>query len=458
MRRSKEHCGKPWSVRASWLAALLLLTGAVGAQTTSRSERGTLPRGTTYEIRMPTSWNGVLVSDLDFAQTPDAPRYQALLKAGYAVSGTARRADRPTQYDPAREIDDLVNVMDRVEQLFGKPRRILQYGHSGGGHVALAMAETRPDRIDGAIVGCAHTPVWLMNSELDAWFTLKTLIAPDLPIVDLPADLTALTAAWKVALDRAQQTPIGRARIALATALGQLAAWVGPTSREPDAGDVVALQASMYDSLVIGAAQPTGQSRRMFEQGGRGQLSGNVGVDYAVRFETQSDPVHREAARRLYAQAGARLEDDLGTLATAARIAADPKAVKHWSAPGRTVIGEPKVPALRIHTHGDKAVPVSLVQGYGTLIDAKGYGAHYRAAFVSAAGHCTFSAAESMAAVETVMRRIDSGQWADTGADAMNALARALDPTSEARFFAYRPFPYGRTWVPSTSDQLGPKP
>jgi pimeloyl-ACP methyl ester carboxylesterase len=111
----------------------------------------------------------VLISDLDFAQTPDAPRYAAMLKAGYAVAGTARRADRPTNYDPAREIDDLVTVMDRVEQRFGKPRRILQYGHSGGGHVALAMAETRPDRINGAIVGCAHTPVWLMNTELDAW-------------------------------------------------------------------------------------------------------------------------------------------------------------------------------------------------------------------------------------------------------------------------------------------------
>ena len=128
-----------------WALPLLLAAGAALAQTPPQAERGTLPRGTSYEIRMPTPWNGVLISDLDFAQTPDAPRYQYLLKAGYAVSGTARRADRLTQYDPAREIDDLVNVMDRVEQRYGKPRRILQYGHSGGGHVALAMAETRPD-------------------------------------------------------------------------------------------------------------------------------------------------------------------------------------------------------------------------------------------------------------------------------------------------------------------------
>ena len=436
--------------------AILCVSGATG-QPAAQSERGTLARGTTYEIRMPASWNGVLITDLDFAQTPDAARYKAMLQAGYAVAGTARRADRPSHYDPAREIDDLVNVMDRVEQRFGKPRRTLKYGHSGGGHLALAMAEIRPDRIDGAIVGCAHTPVWLMNSELDAWFTLKTLIAPDLTIVDLPADLTSLAASWKQALQTAQQTPVGRARIALATTLGQLAAWVGPAGQEPNARDVAALQASMYESLVAGAAQPAGQSRRMFEQGGRGQLSWNSGVDYAARFETQSDPDHRDAVRQLYAQAGARVEDDLRVLASAVRVVADPRAVKHWSAPGRTVVGEPKVPTLRIHTHGDKAVPISLVQGYDELVRAKGYDAHYRTAFVKAPGHCTFSAAESMAAIETVMRRIDQGQWGDTRAEAMNALARSLAPADQARFFPYQQFVYGRVWVPTVSEQLGVK-
>ena len=37
------------------------------------------------------------------------------------------------------------------------------------------------------------------------------------------------------------------------------------------------------------------------------------------------------------------------------------------------------------------------------------------------------------AAVESVMRRIDSGQWSDTSPAALNTLARTLDPGSEAR-------------------------
>lgn len=438
---------RSWTGITRTFAVAVVSLLALQAHGQTSAERGTLPRGTTYEIRMPANWNGVLISDLDFAQTPDAPRYQYLIKAGYAVSGTARRADRPTQYDPAREIDDLVNVMDRVETRFGKPRRILQYGHSGGGHVALAMAESRPDRIDGAIAGCAHTPVWLMNSELDAWFALKALIAPGLAITDLPADIAPLTAAWKDALAKAQETPLGRARIALAVTLGQLGGWVGPNSREPDPRDVAALQLTMYEAMQQGALQPTGQSRRMFEQGGRGQMSWNTGVDYAAVFEANGDPDYKAIVRQLYAQAGSKIEDDLRTVNAAPRVAADPKAVKFWSAPGRTVIGEPKVPVLRIHTNGDKAVPVSLVQGYDAVIAVKRYESNYRAAFVNAPGHCTFSAAESAAAVETLMRRIDTGEWGSTAPTALNTLARTLDPSSEARFFAYRQFPYHRNWV-----------
>ena len=91
------------------------------------------------------------------------------------------------------------------------------------------------------------------------------------------------------------------------------------------------------------------------------------------------------------------------------------------------------------------------------MVRAKGYDAHYRTAFVKAAGHCTFSAAESMAAIETVMRRIDQGQWGDTSGEAMNALARALAPADQARFFSYQQFAYGRAWVPAVSEQLGAK-
>jgi len=437
---------------ATALAVVPTVTEAQSPNWTA--ERGVLPRGTTYEMRKPNNWNGVLIDDLDFAASPDAPRYLWLVNAGYAVVGTARRADRNTDYDPAHEIIDLINVMDMFAAKFGKPNRTIQLGQSGGGHVALAIAEQHPDRVDGVVATCAHTPVWLMNSELDAWFVLQTLIAPNLQIVDLPADLGSLTAAWRAALANAQQTPLGRARIALATTIGQLPAWISTTTPEPDPNDITSLQNSMYESLVQTAAQPNGQSRFMFEHSANGQLSWNNGVDY-VRVFALGDPAYQRATRRLYEAAGASLDADLATVNAADRIVADPKAVQWWSYPGRTVTGEPKVPTLRIHTNGDGAVPVSLVAGYDSLVKTMGHEDLYRRAFVNAPGHCSFTPAEVAAAVDTMMERLDTGDWPSTSAVALNRRGARLDPSTASRYFNYTQFKYGRKWTPSAKEFLG---
>jgi pimeloyl-ACP methyl ester carboxylesterase len=442
-----------WALAA--MATLATLPSVTLAQSANwAAERGTLPRGTTYEMRKPNAWNGVLIDDLDFAATPDAPRYLWLLNHGYAVSGTARRADRFTNYDPAHEVVDLINVMDLFEAKWGRPKRTIQLGQSGGGHIALAFAEMHPDRVDGVVSTCAHTPVWLMNSELDAWFVLQKLIAPNLQIVDLPADVSALTAAWRAALTAAQKTSIGRARIALATTIGQLPAWVSSTTPEPNPDDIVALQKSMYESLITTAAQPAGQSRFMFEHSANGQLSWNNGVDYAVAFK-RGDPAYQRVTKRLYEAAGASLDADLEKVNEADRIEADPKAVKWWSYPGRTVLGEPKVPVLRIHTNGDAAVPVSLVAGYDSLVKTKGYQELYRRAFVNAPGHCNFNPAEVAAAVETMVQRLDTGEWPSTSPTALNKLGSVLNPTTLPRYYAYQQFKYNRTWTPSVLNYLG---
>ena len=72
------------------------------------------------------------------------------------------------------------------DRRFRRPDRVIQLGCSGGGAVTLGVAEDFSSRIDGAVAMAAHIPVWQMNTFLDGWFTLKALIAPDLPVVDLP--------------------------------------------------------------------------------------------------------------------------------------------------------------------------------------------------------------------------------------------------------------------------------
>jgi alpha-beta hydrolase superfamily lysophospholipase len=135
-----------------------------------------------------------------------------------------------------------MTVLDLFQANFGKPRRIIQFGCSGGGNTALSIAERYPDRVDGAIATNAYTAIQAANVWLDLLYTLRALLAPgsDLPVT-APADVNAAITAWRVVLDAAQQTPEGRARIALAIALAQYPTWTQVGTSEPDVHDVIAL-------------------------------------------------------------------------------------------------------------------------------------------------------------------------------------------------------------------------
>ncbi|MFS8174730.1 MULTISPECIES: hypothetical protein [Halomonadaceae] len=82
-----------------------------------------------------------------------------MLNRGYALAGTARHPLRDWQYDPAREVANLDLVLDRFEKTYEGPEHIIQFGCSGAGHTALAVAEDFSDRVDGAVALSAHTPV-----------------------------------------------------------------------------------------------------------------------------------------------------------------------------------------------------------------------------------------------------------------------------------------------------------
>jgi hypothetical protein len=441
-------------------------------------ERDVLPDGSACLTRVPQDWNGTLLRDLDFALwgvDPDMrARYDDLLRRGFAITGTARHRLRMWQYDPVREIGNMERLQDRFAARVGAPRRVIQYGCSGGGHLALAVAESFHDRVDGAVALAAHTPVWLMNTFLDGWFALRELIGPDhvrgggaiedLEITGLAndgsADVTAhgrtgpLVDAWRRAIDAAQATPLGRARIALAFTLGQWPAWVDDTAPEPALDDPDALQAAMHRTAWKNAANPGGEARIMFENAAQGQqLSWNTGIDHHALFD-DATPAFRDAVRALYDRAGADPRADIDRLDDAPRVQASEHALAFWSQPGRTVVGRPGVPVIRLHRIGDHQVPYSLAQGYADRVAAIGGAERLRTLFVRATGHCNFSPAESSAAVALLLRRIDDGKWPATDADSANTFAASLDTGTPSHFMtldAHRVRRYARDWVPNAT-------
>ena len=70
------------------------------------------------------------------------------------------------------------------------------------------------------------------NTALDAAFAFQQLVDPSVQVVNITNPTANLTGA-ETAAATAQQTPQGRARLALAAALGDTPGWFTPLSAEP---------------------------------------------------------------------------------------------------------------------------------------------------------------------------------------------------------------------------------
>jgi pimeloyl-ACP methyl ester carboxylesterase len=433
-------------------AVVLVSAGVASGQAhlplTERS--GVLPDGQRWQITVPANWNGIVINDLD--RIGATSRANALLPQGYAYTGTARHADRDMNWDPRVESNNMVKVLDIFETEFGQPRRAIQFGCSGGGSVALSVAEDHPTRFDGAIPMHASTPIMLANMRLDLTFTLKALLDPadQLPLVPTEGTTAAATQVWVAALTAAQQTAEGRARIALAGVLSQWPAWgsqFNPPSLRPDQQNPAAVQAALVRATVDGLRRALTQRPQWDNPAGF--MSWTAGIDYK-QFYANADPHHKKIVRDMYALAGLHvvqdIEADLNRINAAPRVAGTEDSIDYWRSRSHTgLIG---IPMLHISNIGDAGTPAANMSGYEELVRRVGGGARnllYRQAFIDAAGHCTFNSAEMMAAVETMVRRIENGKWDNLASpNEMNAVGRTFG-LGEPRYI--RPgFPAG--WTP----------
>ena len=115
--------------------------------------------------------------------------------------------------------------------------------------------------------------------------------------------------------------------------------------------------------------------------------------------------------------------------------------------------GNPRIPLLRLHEIGDYQVPMALAQGYTKLIEENGHQDLYRIAYVESPTHCGFNVAETAAAIETMMNRLDTGSWHSVDPVSLNALGSSLDVGVEPRFIEPAPNvvkTYNRTWRPGS--------
>ncbi len=428
------------------VAAVVLVSGSAFAQVTTHT--GTLPDGATFLIETPAHWNGTLLLYSHGYVVPGSPNPAQdvgdpatrlfLLAHGFALAGSSYAT---TGWALHEALPDQIAVLDTFNTLVGKPHRTIAWGHSLGGIITAGLIQRFPKRFDAALPMCGVLAggVGTWNQALDSAFAFKTLLAfgSGLQVVNITQPTTNLGLAEQI-LAVAQSTPQGRARIALSAGLGDTPGWFIPTSPEPtdpnlqEANQFLWLQQVDFPFVFAFRAE--------LEARAGGNPSWNSGVDYREQFERSAE---RAEVQALYQQAGLSLDADLDTLNDAARINAKKSAVEYLE---QNIIfnGDIHIPVLSIHTSGDGLVSVQNESAYKDVVSEDGNRSFLRQAFVHRAGHCAFTPAETIAAVENLITRLDTGKWPNLGSQDLNVEATALGP-------AFNIFAVGANIVPTPS-------
>ncbi len=391
--------------------------------------------GAAYTIEVPANWNGTLLLYSHGYVFPGRPNPAqdagdpltgaALLSQGYALAGSSYSS---TGWALQQAFHDQIALLNFFDQTCGHPTRTIAWGHSLGGIITAGLVQLNPGRFSAALPMCGVLAggIGTWNQALDGAFAFDVLLANNsLPIVHLTNPGAAFAQGSSI-LAAAQQTPQGKARIALMAALSDLPGWFDASSPEPAANDFAAQEANQFawennvDFLFAFFA------RAELEARAGGNPSWNTGVDYEEQLERSSD-FHEVVA--LYKQAGLSLEQDLRALNKAPRISADPGAVQYLNQ-FISFNGDINIPVLTMHTTGDGLVVNQDEQAYKTVVDEQGNDRLLRQIYVHRAGHCTFTPAETLAAVQTLVNRLNTGRWDDsTNPTLLNQEAAALGPT-----------------------------
>ena len=413
-----------------------LLSSSAGAQSGVTKQTGTLPDGATYVIEVPSPWNGILFlyshgyvvpgspnPAQDFATDSDPITPAFMLANGFALAGSSYAT---TGWAVEQALPDQIAVLDIFNNSVGTPKKTIAWGHSLGGMITAGLIQRYPARFDAALPMCGVLSggIATWNTALDSAFAFKRLLgSSQLQIVNITDPVGNVTLAEGL-LAAAQATPQGRARLALVSALADGPGWFDPASPEPAPTDFAGQEMNqfLWDRTVDFFF--TFAFRAELEARAGGNASWNTHVDYRRQLEHSIDAAE---VRALYEQAGLDLDADLEMLNETARINANLESTEYLE---RNIIynGDIHIPVLTLHTTGDGLVVVENESAYSQVVREDGNGQFLRRTFVSRAGHCTFTPAETIAAVQILLARLDTGKWSDVDAANLNAAATALLP------------------------------
>ncbi len=459
--------GRKAVVALAAAAAVVVLPASSGAQSPPpclSTACGTTADGGQWIADFPSpisNWNGtLLLYSHGFgpplaADAPDPNTKAALLARGYALAGSS--------YDPNGSwwalnsaLSDQFQTLSAVQALLPHaPSHVFAVGTSMGGLISSLEAEHSNGRLQGALTTCGIVAgaVQLNNYQLDGEYAMSQLLVPaeNLKLVNFTNPVTDALFNTAYPLDtaaaQAQTTPQGRARLALAMSLMNVATWpVGQPMPAPrDYAGQEAGQYAIEFGNKAGGNSPI-QTTMDFVEFGRYYIEQAAGGNAAWTKDANfglllaRSPYAPEVIS-LYRQAGLNLWRDLETLTRNANITADPAAVRSLTATS-VPTGRLQIPELDMHTISDQLVPVQQENYYRHTVTFARRSDLLRQAFVQRQLHCNFTPSELVAGVQAIQRRVQTGRWDHlSDPSALNAAANAtgLGSFGAPAFIPYEP-------------------
>jgi alpha-beta hydrolase superfamily lysophospholipase len=404
--------------------------------------------GARYRVLVPDDWNGTLVLfshghyPSEFFGGFPVPHLlgnqelseQTLTDQGYAVAGSLFQGDG-LDFTVPTAVADQSRLLDWFEENVAEPERTVTYGQSMGAVTAVKHAEAEPGRIDGVLtVGGVLDWVGQFDAILDMNLATRVLLTDGTDAHGNPIELVeaddpeASRDALVAALTAAQETPEGRARIALVASLNTVTGWYWMNEPRPrTVEDRARGQAQWLVGAYTLGLGPTGREDLEEELGGN---PSSTGLDHLRARLARSGAAPAVVAA--YAQAGLDLRADLAALEAAAPIDADPGAraamVEHRPE------GTTPSPVLTLHTTGDGGAPPSAERSFAHRVREAGDPERLRSLYVERGAHLSVSLGEELVALRALERRIDTGRWPSLAPRQLDRAADALGPGYRATF------------------------
>lgn len=435
-------------------AFTLACAGAVGAQAASASAAtitsysGTLADSAQWIAQVPAGWNGTVLlyshgfGPLVAQDAPSAGSGAELLAQGYALVGSSYDVNGSWWALDTAVSDQFGSLSAFLAASGLHPQRTLAVGTSMGGLINSLIDQESYGRVQGAVTFCGLVAggVDLNNYQLNAEYAMTELLpgAAGVPIRDY-ASLGAGSAAGatlSAAVTAAQSTAAGQARIALSAALLNETDWTtGATPPAP--GDYAGQELQEEEMLTSGQLSFIESGRYMISLAEGGDSGYNIGVDYGALI--RRSPYFGQL-KALYQAAGLNLGADIATLDQHESYAPEGNSLYRTQVTSVNT-GRLQVPELDVHTVSDQLAPVPFEATYALRVALAGSSPLLRQVYVNTIGHCNFTDADMVAAIDAMNNVAAKHHWTSgVTVGGLNDAANALDPSlGGGDFSTYHP-------------------